>query len=77
MTEKPNPYELFAQSLIKNIDKQIAPRVWYALKRGKHDEVRKMMARRQQLIDQITDSKEEKQEKVKSKKGVIRRRKRR
>ncbi len=82
MTKKPEISfnESIAQAVIKNMDKQIAPRVWYALKRGKHKEVKEMMARRQELIDQMTSRiKEEEEEKTKSKtkskKGVIRRRK--
>lgn len=78
MTKKPEISfnESIAQSVIKNMDKQIVPMVWYALKRGKHDEVRNIMTRRQQLIDQMTSRRKE-EKKAKSNKGVIRRRKRR
>lgn len=67
--------DAIAQAVIKNMDKQIAPMVWYALKRGKHKEVKEMMTRRQQLIDQLNVRKAEDEKKTKSKKGVIRRRK--
>lgn len=54
MTEREELYDSVAQRVIDNMDKQIAPMVWYALKAKNYEEVEKMMTRRQQLIDQMT-----------------------
>ena len=78
MTEEPEISfnESIAQSVIKNMDKQIVPMVWNALKVKNYEEVTKIMTRRQEILDQMTArSKEGLEKEVKSKKGVIRRRK--
>ena len=54
MSEKEELYDAFAKSVINNMDKQIVPMVWNALKAGRHDEVTKVMSRRQEILDQMT-----------------------
>jgi hypothetical protein len=79
VTENPD-YDVYAQAVIDNMDKQIAPMVWYALKTKKYDEVAKMMTQRQQLIDRMNAKRAENegkgQNKSSGRKGKRRTRKR-
>ena len=75
MTKEPSYNDSVAKAVIDNMDKQIAPSIWYALKTKKYDKVKEMMTQRQQLIDRMKARREEEEKKDVRSKGVVRRRK--